>query len=48
MHSVILCYMQLKLFDVSACNSIDIQCTGIAYRYIAGLWASSLRKEEHL
>jgi hypothetical protein len=40
--------MYLKLFDVSTCNSVHIQCTGIAYSYITGLWAPSLRNEERL
>jgi len=40
--------MLLKLFDVSTCNSADIRCTGIAYRYITGVWAPSSRKEERL
>jgi len=37
-YPLMLCYMYLKLFDVSTCNSVDIQCTGIACRYITGLW----------
>jgi len=42
MYGVILCYMQLKLFDVSTCISVYIQCTGVAYTYITGLWSPSL------
>ena len=38
--------MHLTLFYVSTFNSVGIQCTGIGYRYITGLWASSLRNEE--
>ena len=37
--------MQLKLFDVSTCNAVDIQCAGIAYRYVTGMGSPSLRKE---
>jgi len=40
--------MLLKLFDVLTCNSEGIRCTGIACRYITGLWAPSGRKEERL
>ena len=35
-----------KLFDVSTCNAVDIQCTGIAYRYVTDMGSPSLRKED--
>jgi hypothetical protein len=39
--------MGLELLDVSKRISVNIQCTEIAYRYVTGLWAPSLRSEEH-
>ena len=34
----------LTLFDVSTCNSADIHCTGISYRYITVLWVPFCQK----
>lgn len=39
-YNVIMFYVQLNLFGMSTCSSVDIHCTGIAYRYTTVLWAS--------